>query len=123
MDAGKAHAVHTPVIPRDVVRSSAGAKHRLTASERPHQTTNASLPLFRAGIRTGRTLIRFWPGRQTATTFRWSVSASITSRPSLVHDMLVNLSETTAGMSGRWRKRRAAGSRSQTSVTCVPPSW
>jgi hypothetical protein len=41
----------------------------------------------------------------------------------LAQAQLVNLRETIAGMSGRWRKRPVSGSRSHTSVTCVPPPW
>ena len=70
----------------------------------------------------------FWPGRQTAMT-TWlagplvGVCASITRRPSLVQDMLVNFSATSAGMAGRCCQRPVLGSRSQTSVTCVPVRW
>jgi SAM-dependent methyltransferase len=59
------------------------------------QAMKLPLPLSRAGMCTDRIARLFWPGRQTVMT-SWlagppvGVCASITRRPSLVQDMLVN---------------------------------
>jgi len=45
----------------------------------------------------------------------------MTSRWRLAHVMLVNFSETAAGISGRCWKRRVKGFSNQMSVTWVPP--
>jgi len=81
-----------------------------------------SLPLSRAGMCTDRTARLFSPGLQTAMMacvagLLVGVRASITRRPSLVQDMLVHFSATSAGMSGRCCQRPVLGSSSQTSVT------
>ncbi len=63
MNAAEAHAVPTSVIPPNAVdrATMSGCRHAASfhCSERPHQTTNS---LFRAGIRTGRTLNPFLAG-------------------------------------------------------------
>jgi hypothetical protein len=67
-----------------------------------YQTTNASLPLLRAGNRTRRNAICRCPGFQTATRSRSPlgppVCASMTRRQSLAHAMLVNLSRTAGAI-------------------------